>query len=328
MLPQVLTLALEEKARKSRAKGRDVAQTLKTGKIHCEHLERILGKDLDFNEPEANLERVGEYYLDQRSQEFTPWGTPIKAHTVLKELTTLGQGLRKAKRYRLYDGEATLVIPDALKDGEVYVPSDRWLTADEYAASHATATPHRRPWLEFLVETGSDLGEMHKIVKTEHVDLSTARGPSGAVFLPGTKSASRPRWMPLTKAARAAVDERMSVAGPMLFAPKWSSCNFKRSTRQWSKRTGVAPFIAKDLRRTFCSRHAQLGTPMLHLERLMGHSDSRMIKLVYARLCPETFEQAITRLDAAPYLRQATVIDLKKRRETMGAQKGETCKNR
>ena len=70
-----------------------------------------------------------------------------------------------------------------------------------------------------------------------------------------------------------------------------------------------------------------LGTPMIHLERLMGHADSKMIKKVYARLCPETFEQAISRLDAVPYTRHDNVIDLGKRRENVGTRKGETCKN-
>jgi hypothetical protein len=208
----------------------------------------------------------------------------------------------------------------------VYVPNDRWLTADEYAASRAVATPYRRAWLDFLVETGSDLGEMHKIVKDEHADFSTMRGPNGAVFIPGTKSGSRPRWVPLTRVARAAVDVRMDADGPMLFTPVWQSSNFKRSTKQWSKRTGVEPFIAKDLRRTFCSRHAQLGTPMIHLERLMGHSDSKMIKKVYARLCPETFEQAISRLDAVPYVRHDNVIPMEKHGKFDGARKDRSAK--
>jgi len=324
----VLTLALEEKARKSRSKKRDVEQTLRSGKTHCGHLERILGADLDLNDPDTNLERIGEYYLDQRLKELTPWNTPISAHTALKELTTLGQGLRKAKKYKLFPGEPSLVIPDALRDGEVYVPSDRWLTADEYAASRAVATPYRRAWIDFLVETGSDLGEMHKITKDDHTDFSTMRGPRGAVFIPGTKSGSRERWVPLTRVARGAVDIRMEEPGRMLFEPVWQSSNFKRSTRRWSKHTGVEPFVAKDLRRTFCSRHAQLGTPMIHLERLMGHADSRMIKKVYARLCPDTFEQAISRLDAMPYVCRNNVVDIGKRREFEGTRKGEACKNR
>lgn len=111
----------------------------------------------------------------------------------------------------------------------------------------------------------------------------------------------------------------------MLFAPRWLSSNFKRSTKQWSKRTGVTAFIAKDLRRTFCSRHAQLGTPMIHLERLMGHTDSKMIKKVYARLCPETFEKAISRLDAVPYVCRDNVIDFSKHRENTGKQKDAKC---
>jgi integrase len=328
MLPQVLTLALQEKARKSKAKGRNVEQTLRTGKTHCGHLERILGADLDLNDPETNLKRVGEHYLDQRGQELTPWGTLITPHTVLKELGSLRQGLTKAADYELFFGKPRLVIPDALRNGDVYVPRDRWLTEQEYAAVWAVATPYRRPWLDFMVETGADLGELHKIHKREHLDFSTVRGPLGAVRIPGTKAAARDRWVPLSNRARIVVDERMKVDGPMLFAPKWLSSNFKRSARKWCERTGVESFIAKDLRRTFASRCCQLSVPEMVVAKLLGHTDSRLVRRVYGRLSVDTFEQAIARLNSVPYVCHDNVIDFAKHRENEGTRKAQKCKNR
>jgi integrase len=324
---QVLTLALEEKARKARAKKRNPELTLKGGRIHAGHLERILGKDLDFNDPETNLRRVGEYYFDQRGEEQTPWHTPITPHTRLKELGTLRQGLAKAQDYELFFRKPGLVIPDALRNGDVYVPRDRWLTEQEYAAIWAVATEHRRPWLDFMVETGADLGEMHKIVKVDHLDFSTQRGPFGAVNVPGTKAASRNRFVPLTQKARAAVDLRMREPGAKLFEPLWTSSNFKRSTKRWEKLTGVPAFVAKDLRRTFASRCCQLSIPEMHVAQLLGHVDSKLVRRVYGRLSVDTFDAAISKLNAVPYLCHDNVVSIDKHRENVGTQKDQEWQN-
>ena len=327
-LGQVLTLALKEKARKSKAKGRDVEQTLKTGKIHCENLQRVLGKDLDFNHRDTSLLRVGEFYFDERGKEFTPWGTLITPHTRLKELGTLRQGLGKAADYDLFFGKPKLVIPDALRNGDVYVPRDRWLTEQEYASIWAVATPYRRPWLDFMVETGADLGEMHKINKREHLDFSTIRGPAGAVHIPGTKAASRDRWVPLSTKARIAVDERLKTESEWLFRPVWSSSNFKRSARKWCERTGVSIFIAKDLRRTFASRMCQAGVQEMVVAQLLGHTDSKLVRRVYGRLSVDTFGQAIAHLNAMPYVCQDNVIPIEIHGKFGDAPKDKECKNR
>lgn len=90
----------------------------------------------------------------------------------------------------------------------------------------------------------------------------------------------------------------------------------------------MEPFIYKDLRRTFASRMCQAGVPEFHTIKLMGHKSSKMVREVYAQLSPGTYEEAITRLDALPYLRRDNVIDLAKRRENAGTQKGEVAKER
>jgi integrase len=206
-------------------------------------------------------------------------------------------------------------------------PRDRWLTEQEYAAIWAAATEHRRPWLDFMVETGSDLGEMHKIVKADHLDFSTKRGPFGAVNVPGTKAASRDRWVPLTQKARAAVDERLRAPGKMLFEPVWTSSNFKRSTKRWEKLTGVPAFVAKDLRRTFASRCCQLSIPEMHVAQLLGHVDSKLVRKVYGRLSVDTFEQAISKLNAVPYTWHDNVVSIDKHRGNVGTQKDQEWQN-
>jgi integrase len=312
----VLRFALEEKKRKALAKGRDPATVLRTGKQHGANLERILGAELDFNHPSTSVETVGTDYFDARIQEQTPWNTPIKPHTILKELGTLRQGLHRAKKAKLFEDEPSYVIPDALRHGDVYKPRERWLTEADYAAVWALATPYRRPWLDIILETGADLGELRKI-KREHVDAF--RGAHGYLHIPGTKAASRKRDVPLTEKARRAIDERLRVAeGDYLFHPVWTSSNFKRSMLKWCARTGVEPFIAKDLRRTFASRCCQLGIPEMVVAKLLGHTDSKLVRRVYGKLSTDTYDQAISRLSAVPYDCQDNVTDLVKHRENAG----------
>jgi integrase len=323
---QVLTLAMEEKLRKSKAKGRDVKVTETTGKIHCVNIERHLA-GIDFNDPTTNPERVGESYLDERSQEITSKGTPTSPHTILKELGTLAQGLRKAKKYKFWEGEPGDVIPTALRDAEIYTPRTRWLEPDEYNAFRAVAPRPRQMLMDLGVETGADLGELMK-VRRDGVDLTTARGEHGAFYIPGSKTSARPRWVPLSRAARAAVDWFVAQDGDPhhLIRPIVSSANFGRDVRKWCKKTGREYFIFKDLRRTFVSRCAQLGVPEFHVIKITGHKDSKMIRKVYAQLCAGTYQAAITRLDALPYICRDNVIDLGKRRENVGTRKGETGK--
>jgi integrase len=139
----------------------------------------------------------------------------------------------------------------------------------------------------------------------------------------------RDRWIPLSEVARAAVDERLRVAeGDYLFRPVWTSSNFKRSALKWCARTNVEIFIYKDIRRPFASRCAQAGVPEFHTIRLMGHKSSKMVRDVYAQLCTGTYEKAIMRLDAVPYVCRDNVIDFVKHRENEGTRKEQKCENR
>jgi integrase len=319
LLPAVLTFALEAKKRRSKAHGRDVEGTLRTGRQHCEVLDRHLGElGLDFNDPNLSLEGVGEDFLDVRTGDITNKGTPVMPHTALKNLKTLSQGLREARKRKCFDGEPSEVIPEFLTDGAVYTPADRWLKDDEFAAVLREAPEHRRKDFILGVETGADHGELIKVDKDSDVDLSIVRGPYGAIRLPGTKTEERDRWIPLSRAAREAVDECLAEEGPYL-VPVWH--NFKRDMANPCKRAGVKPFVWKDIRRTFASRCAQAGVPEFWTVKLLGHRDSKMIRRVYARLSPGTYAEAIKRLEAVPYVTpvsHADVVELREYRETDG----------
>ncbi|MBW2380548.1 MAG: tyrosine-type recombinase/integrase [Deltaproteobacteria bacterium] len=318
-LGMVLTFALEAKKRRAKAHGRDVEKALRTGRQHCEALERHLGDlGLDFNDPNLSLEGAGEDFLDKRTTDETNKGTFVMPHTALKNLKTLAQGLREARKRNCFEGEPSDVIPEFLTDGAVYTPSDRWLKDNEFAAVLREAPEHRRKDFILGVETGADHGELIKVDKDEDVDLSIVRGPYGAGRLPATKTEERDRWIPLSRAAREAVDECLAEEGRYL-VPVWH--NFKRDMENPCKRAEVKPFIWKDIRRTFASRCAQAGVPEYWVVKLMGHADSKMIRRVYARLSPATYAEAIKRLEAVPYVTHvshAEIVELRNYRETDG----------
>jgi integrase len=319
-LSAVLTFALEAKKRRSKAHGRDVEVTLRTGRQHCEVLDRHLGElGLDFNDPNLSLEGVGEDFLDVRTSDMTNKGTFVMSHTALKNLKTLSQGLREARKRKCFDGEPSEVIPEFLTDGAVYTPADRWLEPWEFdGACQREAPAHRRKDFILGVETGADHGELEKVDKDSDVDLTVVRGPYGAIRLPGTKAEERDRWIPLSRAAREAVDGLLAEEGQYL-VPVWH--NPRRDMANPCERAGVKPFIWKDIRRTFCSRCAQAGVPEYWVVKLMGHADSKMIRRVYARLSPATYAEAIKRLEAVPYVTpvsHAEIVDLRKYRETDG----------
>jgi integrase len=261
---------------------------------------------------------VGEDFLDVRTGDITNKGTPVMPHTALKNLKTLSQGLREARKRKCFDGEPSEVIPEFLTDGAVYTPADRWLKADEFDAVLREAPEHRRKDFILGVETGADHGELIKVDKDSDVDLTVVRGPYGAIRLPGTKTEERDRWIPLSRAAREAVDECLAEEGPYL-VPVWH--NFKRDMANPCKRAGVKPFVWKDIRRTFASRCAQAAVPEFWTVKLLGHRDSKMIRRVYARLSPGTYAEAIKRLEAVPYVTpvsHADVVELREYRETDG----------
>lgn len=65
-----------------------------------------------------------------------------------------------------------------------------------------------------------------------------------------------------------------------------------------------------DLRRTFASWLAQRGVPLLTASQLMGHSTTKMLETVYARLGPQTMRDAIALLpDVSPAVTRAVTAN-------------------
>jgi integrase len=306
---QALALAGHEQRRKGNSSLRD---SLK----RAEHIVRILGADTDLNA--SNIPTLGKRYMDARRKEQTPWGSSIRDSTIGKELGVLRQGMFEGRTEERFVGDPKALFPKSLKPGE---KRDRWLPHHECQALLAQATPHRRRWLEVYLDTGLDVGELHRVKKS---DVDWERG----VFrVRGTKTRYRDREVPMTATVQRIFQERLSYAGEFVFAPVWRSHQVAQCMRRWCPRAGIEHVIVKDLRRTFCTRMMKAGVPELTVTRLMGHGSSQMIRDVYAQLDTEAFQVAVDALEAVPSLCQDNVVLLRKAEKDRDTAESETPKN-
>ena len=127
------------------------------------------------------------------------------------------------------------------------------------------------------------------------------------VRLPGTKTRARERWVPLPPDLLGGFERLIeeAEAGEPLFE-SWS--NVRRDLLKACGRLGIEPVSPNDLRRTFAI-WAERGVPELVVVSLMGHSNSAMVRRVYAQLGRPAHHEAIQRLPAlgAPSGAPATV---------------------
>lgn len=227
----------------------------------------FFGADFDIRRAaRSDLER----YTDHRMPN-------VSRHTIAKELWVLRRACRVSGV-----GWSETIMPDL---GRVYTPRDRWLTWGEYLALRAQLSEERRDYLDAYVYTGARRSELYSL--TAH-DLDGER-----LRIRGTKTASAWRWVPVAEPLRPVLERRAkSCAGPLF--PKWG-----KDTRDLALACGrakIAPVSPNDLRRTFCSWLANAGVSPLVAARLMGHTSTRMVERVYARLGVEIQADAVARL--------------------------------
>ena len=291
------------------------------------HLVRILDGHTNVNA--VNLIKLGEHYLKTRRAEMTRQGKPTSDHTISKEVQFLCMGLRRGREQGHFVGEPRAFWPSVLKG--FYTPRDRWLTVAEFAAllsaeeESVKARPKqrkpRRDWLVFYVHTGCSQGEIHKIRKTD-VDLERR-----LVFIPGSKTKHRGRWVPLTDEALAVVHRRLKTPGPMLFAPTWSRGKMRTNLQDWCKHAGIEPCTSNDLRRTYCSWMFHAGLPEIQVIKYMGHGNSQMVRRVYAQLSDGMHQDAIERFGAVANVGQQNVVPIAKSRRNRRIEKAKAPKN-
>jgi integrase len=135
------------------------------------------------------------------------------------------------------------------------------------------------------VYTGGRDSEIDNLVWEEHIFLA-----EGWVLLPGTKTWKARRTIPLAKPLRAYLE---SLPGEHcgLVAEPWP--NLRRDLALACERAGIARVSPNDLRRTFASWLKQAGVDSMIVAKLLGHTTSRMVELVYGHLNDASLTKAV-----------------------------------
>ena len=235
----------------------------------------------------------------------------VDDRTIHKELGLLRGALRGARRRGEFDGDwaAILTLPD---DFDVtYRPRRNFLTREQLPLLLDALPRPRAAVVAFIVATTCELGALQR---ARREDLP--RDPQGnvqVVHIRGTKRATRDRWVPIVTA-----DQRELIAfalahadgtGGALFS-RWS--NMRRDLRQAVEKvrteSGVQlPTISpNDLRRTAGSWLRAAGVATDHVAKVMGHSTSRMVELVYGHLTTSELarlmQAAVARIEPPPVM--------------------------
>ncbi len=223
---------------------------------------RILGGDTALS---AIGHRQIRRYITERTKE------TAKGTTISKELTALSCAMRLARK----DGYACPVFADILPDdfSAKYVPKTRWLPEDEVEAFCRVLNPKRVPLFLFLVCTGATYPS--EVTRVRRVNVVEHR-----VHLPGTKTATRDRYVYVPSYGRKFLKRSVLGIGPSGFEA-WG--NIRRDLHIAAEKLEVAACSPNDLRRTFAQWLVRSGVPYELAAPMMGHGSTRMLEQVYGR---------------------------------------------
>lgn len=233
------------------------------------HLIRLLGRD--FNLAGITPDETAAY-ADARLEE------GASPHSVHKEIGTL----RRAMRCSRLTWHAAL-MPDL---GTVYQPRERWLTEAEYRTLIAALPAERADYVTAWCYLGARRSELYGLTAAD-VDLERKQAR-----LRGKKTRGADRWVPIHPVLLPVLRRRLKRGDP-LFAP-WT--NALRDLELTCTNVKIEPVTPNDLRRTFCSWLANAEVSPLVAAKLMGHTSTRMVETVYARLGVDIQRDAVSRL--------------------------------
>ncbi len=256
------------------------------------HLLRLLG-GIDVGK--LTLDLVQEYVQTRLDEN-------AARETVRKELVTLRRALQLAHDRKVLRTDPRSLIPRLRVK---YVPRDRYCTEAEFSELLLQFQFKRRLWLLVAVYTGGRASEVEALT-WEEVELKRNQ-----LLLPGTKTRKARRWVPIPDALRAAlesveVDQRR---GPI--CESWNNVrrdlaeaverinDARAENARWSKQKDVELMrrvSPNDLRRTYASWLKQRGVDSMVVAKLLGHTTSRMVELVYGHLNDAAMQAACAQL--------------------------------
>lgn len=207
--------------------------------------------------------------------------------TVRKDLVVLRSALQLARDRGVIDRSPDAMIP---RFRASYKPRQRWLKVEELCALLRNLEAHRQRWVMVAVFTGGRLSEVESL-KWSDVDFDR-----GQIHIRGTKTAKADRKIPLHKELGELLKEHQRE-GAEEVAGRWH--NVRRDLRLACEKARIEPVTPNDLRRTFASWLKQAGQDSLAVGRLLGHTSSRMVELVYGHLDQKSLSRAVESLPSA-----------------------------
>jgi integrase len=239
------------------------------------HLVRVLG---DIAIADISRDLMLRYIATRQSE-------TASNGTIHKELVVLRRALSEAQTRKKWDGAISAVVP---KVRVVYRPKEVWLDERQAERLLDKVTVRRRLWVMLAMYGGLSLGEVERL-RWEHIDLKRR-----SMRVPGTKRASRWRVVQITRRlldALAAAAPQKTI-GPIV--TRWR--NVRRDLAIACELAKVPRVTPNDLRRTFASWLKNAGEDSAVVARLLGHTSTKMVDLVYGKLSEATMAGAVDRL--------------------------------
>jgi integrase len=141
-----------------------------------------------------------------------------------------------------------------------------------------------------LADTGMRLGEGINL-ESRDVNMET-----GLIHIWMNK-ADKPRSVPMTPRVRAMLEPRMDSSTGRIFNLTDGQEVEGVWRRRIKKQPEFADAVVHSFRHSYASRLVQLGVPLFTLQKLMGHSTSKMTER-YSHLAPEHFRESAILLDS------------------------------
>lgn len=230
--------------------------------------------------------------------------------TIKRKLDAVSKVLRMATQWTGPDGKPILASKPTMPQIKVRNVRDRILSDREEEAVFAAIEKRRqdepgRQWrrfavlIRFLLDTGARLGETLDVGPD---NLSVVSAPSGGevtlvTFTRYTTKSDKPRSVPLTRAALAAINSLNQDLGHRRGSEKWLYFPLNQGTA-WYMWTNIRDDLSEigmdisdvnlhTLRHTCLTRLARGGMELRRLQEWAGHSDPKITAERYVHLRPD-----------------------------------------